>query len=293
MLIGFVVTGLAASLMVEYLRATSWQATRDIQAPGVQNEVIIERYVFDGREKDVVLVGSSVSTRLPPEGLRPEKVATLFMQDDCGMTGLETIIRSGAVPRIVLIETNFLFKGCDYSTVNNILDPRTFWFRKHFRALRYEFNLVNLVHKKALRRTVDHNDVPKMTPSEWDAHLASQIAFYKEIFLKSKNPPNWFEKNLGILKSQVATLSTRGSRIVFFFTPVHRDLVDLPIFKDWNDRVVREFGGKYKIIYPKPDQYVYLVDGIHFLEQSGKEYFEYLMQQIERVDTVLPMGINA
>jgi hypothetical protein len=291
MLTGLAATLLATNLFVEYLRATTWWATRDIQHPGVQNEVIFERYIFDGLAKKIVLVGSSVSTQLPPEGQRPENVATLFAQGSGGMTGLEAIVLSQAAPRVVLIEANFLNRGINEAMLSNIFNPYTLYLRKNLRALRYEFNPLNLLYKRYLSLPAHTDDSPKMPPSEWDIQLAPKIDHYKAGF--GNVNPSVLKQNEAIidtLKRQVKTLSNRGSRIIFYFTPMHHDLIDLPVIAQWSNLILQEFGNDYEIILPKPGQYTYLVDGIHFFVQSGKEYFDYLMRQLERLEKTPPLG---
>ena len=55
------------------------------------NELILEKYTFDGRNKPIVFVGSSITTAIPPPQCRPDNVASIYLQGGGPMTGLYAI----------------------------------------------------------------------------------------------------------------------------------------------------------------------------------------------------------
>ncbi len=278
LLVAFVVFMSLANWGVHYLRSSAWWATGDIQIPGMQNEVIAERYAYDWHGKNIVIVGSSVATQLPPGRVRPPNVATLFLQGCGAMSGLEVLVCSGAIPELVLIEVDFLNRGIQQSLISTIFASPLCWFKRYLPCLRCENNLPNLLFKS--RMNPPHiNDSPDEMPETWNAKLQPKIDHYLNDFVRCSLPrDDIMDALIMTLKDRVCQLEQRGCKIAFFIDPINPRLAALPAFKIFHERVRHEFP-MYPIIEATSDQFYYLTDGIHFFAQSGKEFFDYLMQE--------------
>jgi hypothetical protein len=265
-----------ASWWVHYLHRSTWWATRDLQMPGVQNEVIVERFVYNWSDKQVVLVGSSVTTQVPPESLCPHNVATIYVQGSGAMNGLEVIRRSGAAPELILVELDFLNRGVNESLINRIFDSPFFRLKKIFPLLRLENNLANLLFKSKIKN--DPKDKPPYAPHVWDEKIKPRIEDVVRSYSQAPMLSDYATDQVVLkLKEILFELEQRGCTIIFFVDPIHPQLAELPVFQTWHQRARSEFS-HYLMIEPS-DAYYYLSDGVHFHAQSGKDFFDHLLQE--------------
>lgn len=275
---GFLAAFSLIHFCVVYLAAHAQWASRDLQAPGLQNEVIVERYAFSNSTKPCVIVGSSVSTRLPPENCNSGSTTTIFIQRSSGMTGLEAIIRSGNTPQLVLVEGYFLDRGCNDALLDSVFGDTLGMCKNTFPALRDEFNLINLFYKQRMP-VASINDHPHISQEEYDSLLDKKIEFISRSFPQHDIKRVWKQDRICRLKQQLNILKNRGARVVFFMTPLDSRLENIYYFVKYRELFFSEFGNDYEVIAPRDGQYYYMSDGIHFLYSSGKEYYEYILEQ--------------
>jgi hypothetical protein len=273
-LAGFVVTLLAVTAGVSLLRQSLSNEQLEVQGEAYENAIVAERYLLTSHEKPTVIVGSSVAKALPPEGFRPADVATLFMPGNGAMTGLEIILRSGARPKIILVEVDFADRGVDEELIDHLFDPTALALRKAMSMFQDENNIINLVVKASISRR-PHNaaaDRPQISAAEWRLETRERIDHYVAGF----SQPYQLNKELfERLKLQVKSLEQRGAHVVFFLDPLDQEIAAAPAIQAWRQGVRSAFPDHQFI--PAASGLLHLLDGIHFFGYAGIQYFQYLL----------------
>ncbi|WP_439394863.1 hypothetical protein ACRQ5Q_37580 [Bradyrhizobium sp. PMVTL-01] len=113
--------GVAAALLLACGLATPrFGAT--LQQPAVTTRdgrfIALNRYVHEPAP-DIVLVGSSLTWRLREEYFSLPRIRNLALAGGSPLTGLEIVARQPNLPKIVLIETNFLTREADGALVES------------------------------------------------------------------------------------------------------------------------------------------------------------------------------
>jgi hypothetical protein len=275
-LAGFILTLLAVTAGVSELRESLPLEERDFQGEAYENASVAERYVLAPDSKRTVIVGSSVAKGLPPEGFRPQDVATLFIPGSGAMTGLEIILRSGARPQVVLVEVDFADRGVDDDLISHVFDPARLALRKAMPMFQEENNLLNLLAKASIPHRTTVADRPSMTVAEWRMEIRSRIDYYVSGFSNTYEPD---QNLLARLQAQVKELGAHGARVVFFFDPLDPDIATAPQISKWRPAVQSAFPDHQFI--PAADSALHLLDGIHFFRYAGIQYFEYLLGEAD------------
>src|SRR5579862_1872882 len=115
-----------------------------------------EEYLCSSNQPCQVIVGSSLSARLNPSVLGKD-CFNLALNGGSALTGLELLVRSGARPRLVLVEINNLDREVDRAFVDDEISPVFSLLRRHFSIFREEnrpADLVAGVEAKALGLTL-------------------------------------------------------------------------------------------------------------------------------------------
>jgi hypothetical protein len=278
---------LAVTAGVSGLRESLPLEERDFQGEAYENATVAERYVLAPENKQTVIVGSSVAKGLPPEGFRPADVATLFIPGSGAMTGLEIILRSAARPRVVLVEVDFADRGVDEDLISQVFDPAALTLRKAVPIFQGENNLLNLLAKASIPHRITIADRPSMTVAQWRKQIRSRIDYYVSGF---SNPYEPDQNVLTRLQAQVKELEAHGTRGVFFFDPLDRDIAAAPQISKWRRAVQSAFPDHQFIA--AADSALHLLDGIHFFRYAGIQYFEYLLGEADaELDDVRIAGL--
>ncbi|MBV8120064.1 MAG: hypothetical protein JO081_09025, partial [Alphaproteobacteria bacterium] len=228
------------TVTVSELRKSLSTEELEDQGEPYKNATIAERYLLAPDNKRTVIVGSSVSKSLPPEGFRPDDVATLFMAGNGAMTGLEIILRSGARPQLVLVEVDFADRGVDEDLMSHLFDPTMVALRRAMPIFQDENNLLNLLVKASVSRRPRNAvaDRPKISVAEWRNEIRERIDYYVAGF---GHPYKLNQSFLSRLEAQVAELETRGTRVVFFYDPLDREIAAAPEIGAWRQAVENAF----------------------------------------------------
>ncbi|HET7086640.1 MAG TPA: hypothetical protein VFI23_17875 [Rhizomicrobium sp.] len=211
-------------------------------------------------EADTVMAGSSLTFRLPPPVLGPH-IANLAIAGGSPATGITLIERSGARPRLVLVEVNLLSRGTDAATLQSLLRFPERQLRESVRAFRTGYDPVNLAERviQALLHKADEDLVPQP-----DA-IRKLIADQRQAM---SSPPDAvsLNRNLAQIASLVSTLQARGVRVGFFELPIDPNLMDLAGEKELRRAVMERF---------PPDHFCWLklsvpggahtIDGLHLM----------------------------
>lgn len=237
------------------------------KVPVVQNQVdtnMMRMQGFLAAPPRTVLVGSSLTFRLPTEVLEPE-VANIGLTGGSALTGLAMVERSGEKPGLVLIESNLLERPLDQEAVQAQLRFPERFLRKHLRVFRTGYDPANLLWRGLATLTHQTQTEAVLTPQ-------AARAFYQEQQRFKSRPPDaaLFRRNLERTAQMVASLQAKGIRVGFFEMPIDPGLTNSPADTMMRREVARAF---------PPSRYCWLhlavpggtrtMDGVHLTAEHS------------------------
>jgi hypothetical protein len=225
-------------------------------------------------DSDIVLVGSSLTFRLPLQVLGP-RIANLAMAGGAPATGLALVDRAGAHPKLVLVEVNLLSRGPDLGQVQSLLRFPERQLRASLRAFHTGYDPVNLVERgiQSLLHKSDEDLVPPL-----DA-IRKLIAGEQQIM---SHPPNGdsLRQNLAQAASMVSALQVRGVHVGFFEMPIDPSLTDSPAEKALRQAVMRRFPpGRFCWLHLSVRNGAHTLDGIHLMSGDANQVAHQFVEQ--------------
>jgi hypothetical protein len=211
-----------------------------------------------------VLVGSSLTFRLPPPVLGPD-IANLAIAGGSSTTGLTLIARSAEQPKLVLIEINLLARGTDKTWVESLLRFPERQLRNGLRVFRAGYDPVNLTQRgiQALLHKKDEDLVPQP-----DA-IRELIAGQRRTLSHPVDAAS-LSHSLDETASLVSALEARGIRIGFFEMPMDASLMDLPGEKNLRLSVASRFpAGRFCWLKLSVPGGAHTIDGIHLITDEA------------------------
>lgn len=183
-----------------------------------ENQKIAEKYARLMDAPNVVLVGSSMTHRLPiPVG--QGCMHNLALNGESALTGLSLIEQSGVLPRHILIESNVLTRPLNADIVSHALlaaKPYGFFSRTENRPLNVLLTLGRGISADSGRDTeVDSETLKRMI----------QIQSHK---LASTMQSGDMSRGVEKLRELVQRLEHKGAEVAFFQMPVDEALSSLP-----------------------------------------------------------------
>lgn len=259
------VFSVAALVIVGYAALVQWLPfeIEKGQNQGDTNLLRAQEYLAHP-DKDTVLVGSSLTFRLPPSLLGP-RIANVAMAGGAPATGLALLEQSNAQPKQVLIEINLLLHEADLSQVQSLLRFPERQLRARLRALQTGYDPVNMTERllQALMHKGEEDLVPR--PDAIRRLIESQGQ-------AMSRPPEagGLDRFLAQTGAIVSVLEARGIRVGFFEMPIDPGLRDLPAERDLRQAVMRRFpSGRYCWLALSVPGGAHTVDGIHLTSQDA------------------------
>jgi hypothetical protein len=225
-------------------------------------------------DQDTVLVGSSLTFRLPPPLLGPH-IANVAMAGGAPATGLALLERSHARPKQVLIEINLLLREADLSQAQSLLRFPERQLRAHLRALQTGYDPVNLTER--LLQALLHKGEEDLLPQP--EAIRRLIEGQKETM---SHPPEAgsLDRYLAQTGAIVSVLEARGIRIGFFEMPIDPGLSDLPAERDLRQAVRLRFPpSRYCWLTLSVPGGAHTVDGIHLTSQDAGQVAPQVVKQ--------------
>lgn len=218
---------LAAAALLALLYALAIQLARPdiLSAPtvGLYNRVFLERYVY-GEQSPIVMVGSSLTARLPAADLGPG-IVNLALNGQSAMTGLAVVAKSPQTPQRVLIEINQIGLGSDAQVLAQTFDEPLFTLRRHVLALRKSYQPVTVFYGLLRGRQAQDNGAERpMTPAQ-HAELVKASAQA----LSTAMPKHRLDDQITEMRGYLETLRARGITPVFYEMPIDGPLRALPL----------------------------------------------------------------
>lgn len=275
----FLITILIYVVLVEIFRPK----ITFFQNQETSNLVGAERFLFNSNSYHSLIVGTSLSARLPHSLLGPG-VFNLSLQGGSPLTGLELIRRSHKYPARLLVETNFLYYALDHTFVEYRLNTFSYFTKKYVRALRHEYQPVNLVGNLYLRY---FRRDPRFIREHGLENRARNLALANTIDHKDEFPtaPN-FQNSIAIFQQLILELESHGIEIIFFEMPVHKLVAAGKRASIVRQSIYRAFAAKrYKYIDFSGLPDLKTTDGLHLDSRSAALVAKKINYYLESMDS--------
>ena len=255
-----------------------WWVTRPRHNIAFENVATIEQYLFYIDHYPVLIVGSSALTQMPIETMVQPWFHTMCLQGGSALTGMEAVLRSGAKPKLLLVEMETTLRGIDQPMIDRIFDRFYYPLRRNFYSLRPNYNWTNLDIKHRMGVVTL---MPKQTETQaqWEEKIAARVVPTAQSYGRIDAIPLEEQKRaLAKITSQIQQLTERGIEIVFFHTPYDRRIAETVFFRHWVKSVRAAAPGIRVIPMPSFQQLpLYTEDGTHLFPSSANDYLNYVL----------------
>lgn len=251
----------------------------DGQNQNQSNLIKAERLIFEHNPSlSTIIVGSSLSYRLSARVIGPG-VFNFSLGGETQLTGLEILIRSGIVPKVLLVETNILTKKSNEPFVDSLFHPLAFSLKKMFPFLREEFQPTTVLHS-IIRRRWGRTDGERLAvkPDQrvFEQLLLNQLETYcrfeSEAFQRGQ---------IDHLFSMLGNFDLKKTKIFLIQMPIDPQLRSLPRNQSLqNELKIRANARNYAWIQPPSDESFDTTDGIHLSNDAAARYSAFLAQQL-------------
>ena len=237
------------------------------------NIIRAQRYIHGRHDQPIVFVGSSLTATLEPYLSDPD-TACLGMPGMSAMDGLLVIERSGAHPKLVMIEANLLQRNPSKDLLDEVMQPGFFWLHDHFSATLHEFQPANLLVPRldAARRGERLQPRPVIA-----AHPLPEGHTHQQ----NDNKGRYDGLNIDVEDSiahlpEVFRLAQRlRAPIGLYLLPEHQDVNRSPEMARLRQAVEDCF---QLPVLVHPDQQMCTIDGQHLAEEDACACADFLLQ---------------
>ena len=251
------------------------------QSQNQGNIVSAENYIYNGKGKDIVIVGSSLAFRMKQDYL-PKNYYNLAFGGNSIYDGLEIIKRSGNVPKIVLVETNIFMRPGNAGFISSLFTPGLSEAKNTLPGMRTSNQPVNLLMNE-LQHLMAKNKQAAAAPQ-------TDTVLYNKVL---QNHLNEYERvpdidtadmRVEALKNYLDYLKGLGVKVMFFEMPVDCELANTPLTRYLGKKLEYEFPPALYPRIPAPDcrKYTYN-DGEHLSATSAMDYSGYLVKVTQKI----------
>jgi hypothetical protein len=230
------------------------------------NTIRLENYVDHPEMRGTVLVGSSLSARIPDAAL-PRGWTNLSLAGGSALTGLEIVANAARAPKVVLVEINFLDRTSDRKAVSRATGWPDTTLRRLFWFYRTAYRPMNLLVSSVARWVKAHRARAKVetAPPDFQGLLSQQKRDFASLPAKAA-----LDIGVSRLRRLVHVLEAKGTKVAFYEMPTDASLMETPRERAMRIAVRSAMG---------PPQYCWLVldrgeawktgDGLHLLYQDA------------------------
>lgn len=260
------------------------------------NTIKAQRYIYEPKsDREMVLVGSSISARIDPEYIS-DRAVSLAMLAMSSQTGLEIVQKEKNKPKLLLIELNDTILKSRKNKLNtefiaNLYHPFFYWIRVYFPMFRQEYQPLSILSQSLIKTFTNNRKVLFRFLEEGDKteKLIDELLIEKLIQqqIQGRNYPLHEEVKKVIfeeseyIKTQIKNFKNSGVRVILLDVPSEKRVKDTI-----REKQIREL---FRELFPK-DIYEWMPeppyrewktnDGIHLVTSSAKEYGNFLRTQL-------------
>ncbi|TAH26145.1 MAG: hypothetical protein EAZ07_05505 [Cytophagales bacterium] len=257
-----------------------------------------EDFVFDNRHYDTILVGSSLVRHFRNIPIfQGKQFYNLFLNGSSAASGIELIIKSGKIPKVLFVETHHLTKGLNDTLIKNVFQGYS--IKQFLPALQSKHKFLNIIIKKIK---------PQIKK------LDSRGVFFREIFYhhieqlrheySSISDSLKYIQHLNKVDMQLQYLTAKGCTIYLFEVPIEKELAlskRAKFLRFKNHQILNN--KNYQWIPYDYHNFYKTTDGIHLLQNESyiyEKYIEWCFQRARKKDlinkrraTLKPLGSDS
>lgn len=253
------------------------------------NRIQAEGFLFMPSTPEAVILGSSLTARLPHEQLLPE-IYNLAMRGKSALTGLEILAKSEHKPKVVFIETNTIDIGVDLDMIDSLFSPMSKSLKYIFPSLRTRFAPVNifnsaLIELNSLAKT-KKNKTEKINFNV-DQKVFLQLLRIKQDSMAKLPETKSLATNISKIKEFTEILKQGGSQIIFVEMPIHSTLINSKRQEAIRTAMQESFpiDQYHWLIFP-PDEQFKTTDGIHLDGQGIQIVASFMLSELQKYSNV-------
>ena len=192
----------------------------------------------------------------------------LFLPYSGSCAGVEIISLSKKIPRVLFVETNYIFKGFNQELTTRLFNPFLYYAKFFLPSLLTKHRPKSFIRE--LMKGLSHRR------KRFDS--LDQMTIDKFKMLYDELPENIsFEKDLEKFQKYIDAISSKGCRVVFFEMPVANELANSKLAIYQRDKLKERFSEQqYSWVAPDLFGEYHTTDGMHLNEASADQYFNYL-----------------
>ena len=178
-----------------------------------------EEFAFnDNSYFDTILVGSSLVGKFGHIKIfQGKRFLNLFLDGNSASTGLELIIRSGKLPKVIFVETHHLQIGLNKSLINSVFQG--YGLKQFLPALQSKNKLLPVIFKK-----IKPQREIAVSRNEYYSQIFYQMMELKKQEYNSISDSVTYCKHLRVVDSQLQYLHSQGCMIYLFEVPIEKEL---------------------------------------------------------------------
>lgn len=244
------------------------------------NVITAQRYIYSSAPHPVVVVGSSISTRLlklPPD------YYNLAFGSESALTGLTIVIRKASRPQLVLIETNVLM-DVDRAFVAKLYNPVLYPLKRYVISLQEEYNPLNVLMTLWLGKP---SEAPAANGVKRQPQVPRQLLQFA--IDRAKAPiDDHFRSEVGrqldVLDKLVRSLAAKKCVPVFYWMPAHPEVSAAPMNQYQRSALLERFPeAHYHWIPDVPPDRFQTTDGVHLGRAEALEYCRHFVTAVESI----------
>ncbi len=286
----FVWIGLALLLAYQTLIWGGFISGNDGINQWESNVIKAERYIYNhnGKQGEILLVGSSMANRLQPEYLG-DRTFNLAMQGANSLTGLEIALQAKTKPDLIMVEVNeTIGLGVDRDLMATLYQPLLYYLRLYFPMFRQEYRPVSVLVSSL--RSSSKQSQPQLNAEQQDKLQIKDERLRKKIIQgvvesRSKQLTPDMEANLRqqatLLKQQIQQIQQAGVKTLLFHIPGEPEVQNTVRQKQTRAILQEVFpADTFNWLAEPPRQNWVTSDGIHLIYSNAKEYAMFIKSQL-------------
>ena len=230
--------------------------------------VVLDRYFREAVPR-IVLVGSSLTSRLRDEYFVTPGVFNLTVTGGSPLTGLEIVAGRPLLPAVILVEANVLSRPVDADLVERYAKAGRSrpWFFRPVRWAVASYERWNHGPESRARVAASLDALVRQPPDNFDNAIYLKRALNE---FEADDPTERLQFNILLLKQLLDSVEKRGTRVLLFELPYEESL-ERARFAVISRRMVHE-------AFPEPDRWLHIdypreelrwADGVHMDERSS------------------------
>ena len=241
------------------------------------NQDRTEAFVFDKKDFNVIIVGSSLSGAFEEINPFSKSYFNLFLPFTGSCTGVDIIRRSGKIPKHLFVEINHIDRGTDTVLIKDVFEDGLYPFKYHVPMLQTKnkllTNFIALIKKPSSR-----TNRQKPPAALYGKLLKSAQKEWAEYPDKKK-----FDQQINQLSQSLALFTNKGCKVYFFEMPIDSSIRNSVLMKFQRERIKALAKQNNYVFIPADTSRTYQTgDGVHLLQADRNAYVKYFKDQIKK-----------